>query len=340
MLICFLVWSTKGSGQEASEVIPDSTAIPTSDIRIRDPYILTDPETQTYFMYAQIGNRLTGDDDPRGVEVYISKDLKNWAAPQAVLTLDNDFPARKRVWAPEVHKYRGKYYLLVTLTSEEKISDTPNPLNGETQWRRGTHIFRANSPLGPFEPFGSAAHTPAEWMSLDGTLFVEKEKPYMVFCHEWAQTLDGEMNILRLKHDLSAPAGVPQLLFRATDAPWVRNMQDVGIKRNGYVTDGPAFYRNAKGELIMIWSSFGDEQYAIGQAISRSGSVFGPWKQIAAPLVKANGGHGMFFRDLSGVLQLAFHQPNGGGKERLHLIPLRETDNGLLALDRTLWEKE
>ncbi|PHN02135.1 sulfatase-like hydrolase/transferase [Flavilitoribacter nigricans] len=303
----------------------------TSEIRIRDPFILTDTSTGTYYMYAQMHNRQDDADAPQGVEVYTSRDLKNWTPPRTVLRL----PAGWRsVWAPEVHAYRGKYYLFVTLTSEEKITENPNSRNGETQWQRGTHVFRADSPTGPFTALRDAAHTPAEWMSLDGTLFTENDRPYMVFCHEWAQTLDGTMDVVELRPDLSDPVGEPRLLFRASEAPWVRNMQDVGIKRNGLVTDGPAFYRNKKGALIMIWSSFGDHQYAIGQAISRSGSVFGPWEQIAEPLVRANGGHGMFFRDLDGQLQLAFHQPNGGGKERLHLAPVRENDEGLLELKR------
>lgn len=306
----------------------------TEDIRIRDPYLLADQESRTYYLYAQIGNRLTEADAPKGVEVYTSKDLKTWTQPQPVLVLPDKAPSWKSVWAPEVHEYQGKYYLFVTLTSEQKITDQPNPVNGEIQWKRGTHVFRSDSPLGPFIPLREGAHTPAEWMSLDGTLYVEEGQPYMIFCHEWAQTLDGTVEIVPLTPDLSAPAGPPKQLFQATDATWVRNMQDVGIKRNGYVTDGPAFYRNTRDELIMVWSSFGDHQYAIGQAISRSGSVFGPWEQIDEPLVGANGGHGMIFRDFSGRWQLAYHQPNGGGQERLHLRPVRENREALLSLDR------
>jgi len=41
----------------------------------------------------------------------------------------------------------------------------------------------------------------------------------MVFCHEWVQTTDGTMELVRLRDDLSDVAGKPITLFRATDTP-------------------------------------------------------------------------------------------------------------------------
>jgi alanine racemase len=43
---------------------------------------------------------------------------------------------------------------------------------------RGTHVFQADSPLGPFLPCKPTSYTPADWMALDGTLFVENKKPF------------------------------------------------------------------------------------------------------------------------------------------------------------------
>lgn len=299
-------------------------------IRIRDPFILPIPESKKYLMYAQMQNR--ANQKNQGVEVYESEDLVNWIPPKAVLTLGEDFPARKMVWAPEVHLYNGQYYLFVTLTSENKLQSSVHPTTKRDQWQRGTYIFVSDSPYGPFKGIKDGAHTPSEWMSLDGTLYVESGKPYMIFCHEWAQIVDGSMDIVPLKNDLSGAIGSPIRLFLASEASWSRNMQAVGLKNNGWVTDGPFFYRSDKGSLIMIWSSFGEQQYAIGQAFSESGSVLGPWKQINEPLVKANGGHGMIFNTFEGGLMMAFHQPNTRGKERLKLFPLAENSEGLLTI--------
>ena len=153
------------------------------------PYIFADTVTQNYYMYAQMHNRIKDADenkDIRGVEVYVSKDLKNWAFPQPVLILDDNIWARNMVWAPEMHENNGKYYLFVTLTSSEIHGNMTRPM-GEENWpphyKRGTQIFVADSPLGPFKAFENKPHTPENWMALDGTLYVEDDIPYMIFCH-------------------------------------------------------------------------------------------------------------------------------------------------------------
>ncbi len=315
-----------------NQATPSDFPLLMADIRIRDPFIWVDKKEGLYYLYAQMRNRREAPDAPQGVEVYSSRDLLHWSQPQPVLILPADFPDRRSVWAPEVHRYKGVFYLFVTLTSDRKISEYKNPLNGETLWKRGTYIFRSKSPTGPFSLIKEGPHTPADWMSLDGTLWVEAGRPWMVFCHEWAQTLDGTMDLVALSRDLSATAGQPVTLFKASDGSWVRNMQQIGFKRNGWVTDGPFIYKNKKGRLVMIWSSFGDQQYAIGQAVSPNGSINGPWVQSDQLLVSANGGHGMLFRDLHGQLQLAYHQPNTNGLERLHLVEVKENEAGMLEL--------
>ena len=164
------------------------------DIRIRDPFIYADQESKTYFMYAQSANR--ADSDFTGVEVYSSNDLKNWTPPSPVLILPDD-AGIKAVCAPEMHPYNGLYYLFVTLTYQDTLPEN-RPVE-EDSWPslniRGTHLFHADSPLGPFQQFKSSSHTPEGWMALDGTLFTGEGKPYMIFCHEWVQLIDGTMDI-------------------------------------------------------------------------------------------------------------------------------------------------
>ncbi len=301
-----------------------------SDIQVRDPYILADTTSHTYYLYVQNSGRSEEKNPNKGVDVYQSKDLQQWTGPTHVLTLPNPYWARKSVWAPEVHAYQGKYYLFVTLTSEDKLQPEPGSVTQQPQWKRGTQIFYASSPLGPFKEFAAKSHTPPNWMSLDGTLFVEKGLPYLVFCHEWAQIHDGTIEMMPLSKNLSKPIGKPTTLFKASTAPWVKNMQAAGLALNGLVTDGPFLYHNAKGQLVMIWSSFGEEKYAIGQAVSASGSIKGPWKQVAEPLIQKNGGHGMLFQTFDHQWRLVFHQPNDHPFERAQLVRVQENADGLL----------
>ena len=272
------------------------------DIRIRDPFILVDSNAGTYYMYASIKT----DSITRGVGVYKSTDLEYWQGPSTVFETPDTFWAQENIWAPEVHLYKGKYYLFTTFTARE---NWPTPEGRRQMKPRGSQILVSDSPEGPFVPFENKAHTPSDWMALDGTLWVENDTPYMIFCHEWVQIIDGTMELVELSTDLSHPVDTPITLFNATDAPWVKSLKEVGGQWHGYITDGAFIYRSKTGKLLMIWSSFGVDKYAVGIAQSETGSIKGPWKQLE-PIISNNGGHGMIFKDLKGRLILTIHQPN------------------------------
>ena len=299
-----------------------------NEIRIRDPFIVKDYSSRKYYMYAQKGNRLDREawDTIPGVEVYESRDLKTWHGPVEVFAFPEGFWADYQVWAPEVHLYKDKYYLFVTFSSRDTLKDISPVRHGLP--RRGTQILVSEGPMGPFEPFANKPHTPWDWSSLDGTLWVEDGIPYMVFCHEWTQIRNGSMDLVRLAEALSKPVTPPATLFHAGDAEWVRD-----VSGGGKVTDGCFLYRTVNGHLIMIWSSFGDHQYAIGQAVSESGKISGPWVQ-AGLLFRENGGHGMIMETFEGDLLLVFHQPNNSPHERAQFYRLKEIGNRLVLVEK------
>ncbi len=290
------------------------------DVRIRDPFILPDPATRTYYLVTSRTWLAAGS---QGVDVYTSPDLRAWSGPRPVFEVPQSFWGDQAVWAPEMHAYRGRYYLFMTFTGQELA---PRPPNWSKLEQRGTQVLVADSPLGPFLPFQNRAHTPADWMALDGTLWVEDGQPYMVFCHEWIQVKDGTMELVRLKDDLSDIEGEPVTLFRASEAPWGTGLRN---RDGAYVTDGPFLYRTRTGDLLMIWSSFGAGGYTTGIAYSETGKVRGPWKQQAKPLFAADGGHSMILRSFDGALLLTLHQPNRNPDERAYLLPLQDLGDTL-----------
>jgi hypothetical protein len=312
-----------------SAQVLDSKLFLADDIRIRDPYIFADSVEKKYYMYAQMDNRLGGQGDnkkPKGVEVYVSSDLKQWKQPQTVLLLPDNFWARNSVWAPEMHEYNGKYYLFVTLTSSEVHENMKKP-EGQENWpdfyKRGTQIFVADSPMGPFKAFDNKPHTPENWMALDGTLYIENNVPYMIFCHEWIEIVDGSMDYIQLSSDLSKPVGNSHKMFYASEAKWSTSIPNK-------VTDGCFMYKTKSEKLIMIWSSFGEKGYAIGIAESKSGKLKGPWIQQNKLLFEQNGGHGMIFKTFEDKLLLALHQPNSPlGQERLKLFEIEDIGESL-----------
>jgi arabinan endo-1,5-alpha-L-arabinosidase len=278
------------------------------EIHIRDPFVLPILSEKKYYLYGTTGAEAWTPSASR-IDYYISADLQSWDGPFPAFRPPTDFWADRNFWAPEVHAYRGRYYLFASFKADGAC--------------RGTQILAADSPQGPFLPISEGPATPRDWECLDGTLFVDAhDQPWIVFCHEWVQVGDGEICALRLSDDLRTTIGQPQLLFRASEAPWALEINSKG--RKGYVTDGPWFHRLASGELIMLWSSFGTGGYTVGIARSTSGEVLGPWQQLTEPLYAGDGGHCMMFRTFDGQLWLAFHRPNQSPDERPQFIAVRE----------------
>ena len=297
------------------------------DIFIRDPYILPVEDNHTYYMYASSTTIGADGEKIGGVKVYKSRDLQHWTEPVQVCVIPEGNWSRGVVWAPEVHAYEAKYYLFATINSGVEWKAQKKDWVKYT-WR-ATQIFRADSPEGPFEPLTNEPSTPADQMALDGTLWVEDGKPYMIYCHEWVELGDGAMNVVELTPDLSARVSQPQKLFHASAASWSTGEETRSGDRY-YVTDGCFLYRSKTGKLLMIWSSFYNGQYAVGVAESLTGRVRGPWRQQQEPIFSSHGGHAMIFKTFDGRLCLTLHQPNSpAGKERAKIFELEDLGNTL-----------
>ena len=149
----------------------------------------------------------------------------------------------------------------------------------------------------------------------------------------------------RLSTDLRSPVGRPILLFTASAAAWSKPLsfpdgveppEQLNLAKDPLFTNGPFLVRAPAGALHMIWSSFGDEGYAIGVATSADGAIEGPWVQHDEPLWARNGGHGMIFTDARGASRLVFHWPNDSPQERVKLVPVEITDEGIRLLDESV----
>ncbi len=281
-----------------------------TDINIRDPFVLV--HEGAYYLYGTRGATCWGPAD--GFDVYVSRDMEEWDGPFACFHNDGSFWADRNYWAPEVYFYQGAFYMFASFKNPDV--------------RRGTAVLKAESPLGPFVPHSDGCVTPRDWECLDGTLYVDKAgKPWMVFCHEWVQAGDGEVDAIPLTDDLSAPAGEPKLLFRASEAPWCKVMHhSSGV--DGCVTDGPFFWRTEDGTLLCLWASFSAGGYTEGVAVSSNGEIDGTFTQVE-PLFMDDGGHGMVFRALDGQLYLTLHSPNAHLEERPFFHPITERDGRL-----------
>lgn len=277
------------------------------DINIRDPFVLVDNDT--YYLYGSRGETVWGIAD--GFDVYISKDLENFDGPYEVFHKPENFWADRHYWAPEVHVYNGEYYMFASFKAEDK--------------HRGTQILKATSPLGPFEVYSDGPVTPKEWECLDGTLYIDKNNvPYIVFCHEWTQVVDGEVCYMELSKDLKSAVSKPKLMFKGSSPEWILKNE------KQYVTDGPFLYRTKNDDLLLIWSGFSKNGYVQAIARSDNGDITGNWTQDHELLFSDNGGHGMIFTDLSGRLMLTLHTPNKNPLERPTFIEIEDIGSTLI----------
>lgn len=272
------------------------------DIFLRDPFVLV--HGGKYFLYGtRSETAFVG--EAYGFDVYTSTDLENWDGPFEVFHRPENFFSKKSYWAPEVHFYNGRFYMLAT------FADTKREL--------GTAVLAADSPMGPFTLWSNGYVTPKADRCLDGTLYLSREgTPYLVYCHEWRQIHDGTVCAIRMRPDLKESVGEPFVLFHASQAkPYVKRYMLFN-----YVTDGPFLKRTPDGKLHLLWSTYTANGYAEVTANSDNEEITGHWLPDDTPLYGRDGGHGMIFEDLNGKPCLALHYPNTFKKEHPCFLPL------------------
>jgi beta-xylosidase len=296
---------------------PTATTAPLRlpDMPLHDPWIVADRASGTYHLFTRNERRMSGD-ARIGIMAYTSRDLKSWTRPRMVFVLPKGGWANDGAWAPEVHRWKGRWYLFATFYNDS----APLPPNGARKpVRRSTTLAVADRLGGPFMPVRNGEPiVDRSVMTLDGTLFVDAGgKPWLVYAHEWVQIGDGTIEAMPLKDDLSA-AGPPRVLFRASEAPWAKGDEQPDGSRN-FVTDGPELFRTRTGTLLMLWSSYDRDGYVQSIARSTSGRIEGPWEQLP-PLVRADSGHGMLFRRFDGTLMMVLHRPFNNARGKLYVM--------------------
>lgn len=255
-------------------------------IFLADPTIFADKGM--YYLY--------GTGSKNGFLVYKSVDLKSWEGPAGKRNghalIKGDSYGSQGFWAPQVFKYKKKYYM--AYTADEHIA-----------------IAQSESPLGPF--------VQTEFKIVDGPdkqidpfIFMDNGKIYL---YHVRLAKGNRIYVVQMKDDLSdIVPGTAVECISATQA-W-ENTANVSWP----VTEGPTVIK--RKELYYLFYSANDFRnidYAMGYATSVS--PLGPWKKyennpvISRKVLNVNGtGHGDFFKGTDGDLHYVFHVHNSLSK--------------------------
>lgn len=273
------------------------------NIHIRDPFVIV--KNGKYYLLGTTG------DDPWGkasdLTLYESTDLENFNK-KCVMVNDGSLDEYTNIWAPEMHEYNGKYYLIVSAFKQEK--------------GRGSMIFVSNDLNGEFKPLTGEYITPSGWGCLDATLFVCGGEPYLCFSNEWTTPItgdgDGSLFIAKLSSDLKTITGKPK---KIVSGKYCGKSVKIGDEKiSGYVAEGPYLYEE-KGKVVLLWSTFTKTGYSVIKSVSDS--VMGDY-EIENVVFEKDGGHCMVFTGLNGKRYLTLHQPNVTPNERMQLIEFND----------------
>ncbi len=270
--------------------------ISVKDLRIRDPFVYL--ENDTYYLLGTFGgSKVLKDLD---FLFYRSKDLQTFEC-MGYMVDEKYFEGYYHIWAPEVHVFNGKYYLIVSMNREDV--------------GRGSMIFVSNSMEEKFVPLTGKYITPP-WGCLDASLFVWKNKPYLYFSNEWTTPVtkdgDGALYVAELSSDLTEIVGeCKRILSGKTCGFAVEISTESGYK--GYVAEGP-YAIEENGNIALYWSTFTKTGYTVAKSVAED--IFAEYVYERNVFSK-DGGHCMLFRDKAGIEQIVLHQPNVGPLERL-----------------------
>lgn len=251
-------------------------------IFLADPTIFYDKGT--YYLYGTHAVK-------EGFEVYTSTDLKNWEKQNQLALSEEDVFGDHGFWAPQVFKFKNKYYM--AYTANEHIA-----------------IAQSDSPLGPFKQKVQKPVTDPDGLkNIDPYVFFDTDgKTYLYY----VRLKDGNrIYMAELKDDLSdiKPNTITSCVNAVDDPQKWENLAN----KTWTVTEGPTVLKhNDLYYLFYSGNGFRSIYYALGYAIAKNPE--GPWKKyegnpiLDKDMIEENGpGHGDFFQDKTGQYYYVFH---------------------------------
>ena len=202
-----------------------------------DPWVL--PWKGAYFY-----TRTTGTDVRVGRSARLTglgeNDVSVWRPPEGT-------PYSKQLWAPELHRLNGKWYVYVAADGGKDADHRMYVLEGNSDDPQGSYTFKGQLSV------------PADRWAIDGTVLEHGGNGYFVWS---GRTFDDERDqsqsiyIARMSDPLTLDG--PRVKISSPDLPW---------ERHGHpVNEGPQVLKSPNGRVFVTYSASGyyTPQYALG----------------------------------------------------------------------------
>ncbi|MCC2977842.1 glycoside hydrolase family 43 protein [Sphingomonas sp. PL-96] len=260
-----------------------------------DPWIVR--EGDTFYYMATLGDRLAIRATRDLARLAEAKETVVWR-PQA------SGPNAQSIWAPELHRIDGKWYIYYTAAAAGHDDDA----------HRGVFVLEnaATDPLkGAWVDRGRVATARP---GIDGTTFEHRGKRYFVYSPYVGS--ESDLAIVAMANPWTVTG--PETILARPDRAWER-------QGGRQILEGPAFLKGPKGALFLSYSGSAcwSDGYAVGLLRARADAdpmKAASWKKAATPILKTTPsagvfapGHNGFFTAASGATWMVYHANTAAG---------------------------
>ncbi len=258
-----------------------------------DPWIVR--EGLNYYYLNTLGNRIAIRKTRDLGKLAEAAEVTVWRAPATG-------PNAQSIWAPELHRIDGKWYLYYTAAAAGHDDDA----------HRGIFVLEnaaADPQSGSWVDRGQLAtrHT-----GIDGTTFAWRGKRYFVYSPYVGP--DSNLAIVEMANPWTLKG--PETIIARPDQPWER-------QGGRQILEGPEFLPGPKGDLYLSYSGSAcwSDDYAIGLLHAVPGAdPLDPraWNKAPSPVIAKSPAHGVyapghngFFTTPGGAHWIVYHANPG-----------------------------
>lgn len=281
-----------------------------------DPMIIKHGDT--YYLYSTGGKTLS---------VRSSKNLMSWGDKKTIFQLSQTSWGVDKCWAPEVHEYKGKFYLFFCGT------DSKGVFHGS--------VAVCDTPDGTFTPIGDKPLLNFSYSVIDLSLFVDDDGRTYIFYSKDCSTnkINGkgvsQSYGVEVSNDFRSLIGEP-VLISTPEKSWEM------VSGKTIWNEGPVVFKeNGKYYLLYSANYYKSKDYSVGYAVSDT--VLGKYEKPSnGCILKGNGdtitgsGHCNILR-IEDEIYLTYHShtvpPNTDKGRSLYIDKLIVSSDGTLYAD-------